>query len=304
MDETNSTNSLMNEPDPVGIILLNWNNYEDTSRCIRSLDNIYYPYELILVDNGSTDGSVEKLKSEFEFSEIMELEENRGFAKGMNAGIQTAIDKTLKHVLISNNDIIFNEYTISSLVETLESNKKIAGVSPIIKYNNKDEVWFEAGEIDWKKGKAKHTTLESQEYRNDYLPLTCALFDTQALSEVDLIPTQYFLYYEDVELGINLRESGYRLATDSDSIVYHRESSSTGHGLGTIRTYYSTRNRIVFLRQNQSGILHYTILIKLLIYSLVRFLYRIVNLRLSSARALLEGLFDGIKMKTGKGPYP
>ena len=119
----------------VGIVLVNWNSYEDTAACLHSLAEITYPnVEIIVVDNASRDESATKLHAEFPGITFLQSKENAGFTGGNNLGIEYALHTNCDQVLLLNNDTFVLPGFLEPLLDRMESNSKIAAVSGKIYY--------------------------------------------------------------------------------------------------------------------------------------------------------------------------
>ena len=117
----------------VSIIILNWNNYEDTKECLLSLDKITYPnYEVIVVDNGSIDGSTLKIQKEFPQHKYIYNNDNLGFTEGNNIGMEYAMKKGTDFVLVLNNDITVENGFLESLVDIALKNPDAGIVGPAV----------------------------------------------------------------------------------------------------------------------------------------------------------------------------
>ncbi|SEH45441.1 hypothetical protein SAMN05192561_10226 [Halopenitus malekzadehii] len=292
-------------------IILNWNNYEDTSSCIESLLEIDYEnISPILVDNGSSDGSGERLDEEFEDIETIFLDSNRGFAGGINAGIREALQRGADYIWVLNNDILFPDKNIlHKLVTILNQYEKIGIVTPKINhYPGTDKTWFLQGKINWRTGITDHITDTSSKEQftileNDTVPYCCALFRAQVFRDIGLLPEKYFIYTEDRHYCTVLRNNGYKIATLPDTLIYHKVSEGSDSAHGPTPTYYMVRNSILFLRsfpQNRetgSMIFYHAWLIW-------RVGFLIYNSKTESLKPLLEGWIDGISNVTGRSRYP
>ncbi|QLH76868.1 glycosyltransferase family 2 protein [Halosimplex rubrum] len=309
----------------VACVVLNWNTYDDTADCLGSLFGLSYDnLNIIVVDNGSTDGSADRLADAFPSATVIRNETNLGFGAGMNAGISEAIRHDADYVTIVNSDIVVDDSDlISSLRSTIESADDIGIVSPrIIEYPETNSLWFEQGYVDERNGNASHLhshrrvpnlrmhpvvdesplsqrpTLLS----NDYVPLCFAFIEAEIFEEVGLLPEQYFMYYEDIEFAKQVRERGYRIVTDASSAVYHRVSGSSDGDQSPLAEYYTARNRLIFVRERTEygpmGVFVYVW------WVLVKLVYTAVTRRFSSFKALSLGAYDGILGRTGKGRYP
>src|SRR5437016_2987592 len=117
----------------VGIVILNWNGGEVLQECVRSVFALRYPsFEVIIVDNGSTDGSAEMLRERYPSVLLLENDKNLGFAAGNNRGIALALERGNDYVMILNNDTIVEPDCLRLLVRRAQSNSRIGAVSPKI----------------------------------------------------------------------------------------------------------------------------------------------------------------------------
>src|ERR1044071_5774571 len=153
----------------IGIVLVNFNGYSDTKRCLESLETMTYPNtEIIVVDNGSADGSGERLRNEFPSVTHIRSEENTGFTGGNNIGIEHSMQNGCDHVLLLNNKTIITPGFLEPLVERLESDPKIAAVSGKIYYTpekrkgQSDILWYAGCYQKWHTGYA-HTGVEEKD---------------------------------------------------------------------------------------------------------------------------------------------
>jgi GT2 family glycosyltransferase len=299
-------------PLPVAAVVLNWNNYDDTRACLESLRSLTPGVErTVVVDNGSTDGSGDRIAEEFPDVELCFTGENLGFGGGMNAGIEHATDDDVEYLWLLNNDVLFPEKgVLSELCAVLDRKPDVAGVSPLIReYPETDDVWFWRGFIDWDCANAAHDPPEAygQEtdrlVSNDYIT-SCAFLVRASLAErVGGLPTEYFLYYEDVDFCVRLRDEGYRLLTVTDTVVHHRVSASTGTVKGPLPAYYLARNRIRFARKfdDKVGDTFYP---GYALWVLTRLKWYFTSREYESTVALLRGAVDGLRGYTGEGLYP
>ncbi|MCL2859205.1 MAG: glycosyltransferase family 2 protein [Oscillospiraceae bacterium] len=225
----------------VSIILLNYNGYKDTIECIDSIkqNEKEMNYEIIVVDNKSTDNSVEELKKIDEII-LLESERNGGFAYGNNIGIKYAIDKGAEYILLLNNDTIIELNCISLMYKILNENDDMGMIGcRIMYYNNKELINYMGGEINWFKGivvvKDKLTIYKennrSFSYTN-FITGCCMLIKKEVIDKAGYLPEDYFMYYEDVEYCVKVKDAGYKLGICYNAVIYHKESASSGrHGL-------------------------------------------------------------------------
>lgn len=294
----------------VTAIILNWNNYPDTKECIDSLATIDYDtLDILVVDNGSTDRSGEKIANEYPSLQVKFNDQNRGFSGGMNSGInEIDIDKT-EYIWLLNNDILFpDSEVLHKLIQTISEHPNIGVVSPLIRcYPKTNEIWFKKGVIDWKTGNVDHTdvpdTSKGRIVDSEYIPNCCSLFRADIFEKVGLLPERYFIYYEDVDHGIQIRNAGYRLVTDTKATVYHQQGGTAGDEFDPLYSYYKARNTLL-LAQKYPNKLKKSFWIMSPMWAVSQLVNRFLKDGRSGMIPFIRGIRDGVRRKTGKGPYP
>lgn len=291
--------------------VLNWNNYEDTRDCIESLLNIEYRnMEILLVDNGSTDGSAQKLTEEFEEISSILLEDNLGFGAGHNHGIRWAMDHGADYVMLVNNDAVFPERgLLDELVETMEANPDVGLLTPQVYLDgDTEECHFRRGVIDYERATPDYEYPDvdagSGLIDDDYVPFVAALFRRTVFETVGLHPEEYFLYYGDLDYCTRIKQAGFEVKTYLPGRVYHGVSNTSGASVAPIRSYYTMRNRFTWTRNFPDLVdstSFYTHVLWYLCYQIAR---RVYHVEFPGLVALLRGALDGVRGKTGKGPYP
>ncbi|MCK4891256.1 MAG: glycosyltransferase family 2 protein, partial [Candidatus Pacebacteria bacterium] len=247
-------------PKKVYIIILNWNNEEDTIECIRSLKKINYnDYKIIIVDNGSEEKSVLKIKKQYSEICIIKNKKNLGFAGGNNIGIKYAINNGADYVLLINNDTIVDEDFLNKLVEAGDSNESVGLVgSKIYFYSEPNRIWFAGGKVNWLKNKGTHIGLDEidkgqYDKINDvgYLTGCCLLIKREVIEQIGALKEDYFLYYEDTDFSLRARNIGYKCVYVPESKIYHKISRSTKPGSASY-VYYHARNGLVMAKRTGS----------------------------------------------------
>ena len=241
----------------VSIVLVNYNGMKDTVDCINSLLNIRYGnYVIIVVDNGSTDK--EDLPSDYlSNNKIVYLknEDNLGFAGGNNIGCRYAIEELhVDYLLLLNNDTIVDCSFLNHMMSCIEKYGSETVVTGKILYeSDHTKLWYAGGRIDYSRGLAVHFTDEKWSSKKRYPKVSFAsgcllLLSSKAFSEIEGIPEEYFLYYEDADLCSILREKGYVIRYCSDAVIYHKVNASTGTK-SNLSIYYGSRNRLYFIKK-------------------------------------------------------
>lgn len=214
----------------VYVIVLNWNGWRDTSVCLSSLENLDYPnYEMVVVDNGSTDHSVEEIRKAYPQITLLETGRNLGFAGGNNVGIRYALERGADYIWLLNNDTVVDPNALTAMVEIAESDPKIGAVGSVLYYMNQPEkvqAWG-GGRISLITGRSRHLLSPGELH---YITGASLLLRTEALEQVGLLDEGFFMYWEDADLSFRLRQKGWAVAVAPDSRVLHKESASAKKG--------------------------------------------------------------------------
>ncbi len=293
----------------VYIIVLNWNGKNDTLECIKSLQKIdYNNYKIVVVDNGSKDDSVFEIKKQFSEVKIIENKKNLGFSGGNNVGVRDAINNGADYVLLINNDTTVEEKFLSKLVELGESDKKIGILgSKICFYNEPNRIWFAGGKINWLKNKGTHIGLDEIDNRQydktkkvDYLTGCCLLIKREVIEKVGILAEDYFLYYEDTDFSLRVKNTGYKVIYVPKSKIYHKISRSTNPGSSNY-IYYHTRNGLALAKRNGSflnKIILYPYCVYLFLKQIIKIIF--ISQKRNWAFAVLKGEKDFLLGKMGK----
>jgi len=292
----------------VFIIILNWNGCEDTIECIESLKKINYSdYKIVVVDNGSTDESLDVIPRKFGDIAFIETKKNLGFAGGNNVGIKYALENQADYVLLLNNDTVVEPDFLTKLVEAAESDKKIGIVGPIIMfYDKRDTIWFGGGRVNWLRTRGEHISygqvasdkwsVISKAEEVDYITGCCFLIKREVIEKIGLLSEDYFLYYEDVDWCLRSKKAGFRSVFVSSAKIYHKQSRSTKESSYPY-IYYHSRNGLILSSRHQFKI--FTYLVSIWIY-LKQILKLIVGYKKEWARPVMHGIKDFWRGKRGK----
>ena len=238
----------------LSIITVNYNGFEDTCALIDTipLDNTI---EVIVVDNGSNTDEASIIQQRYPHVFAIRSEQNLGFAGGNNIGIREA---TGKYLFLINNDTIFEYFNAHALVQRLASNPDIAMVCPKIRfawtpqpiqfagYTPLSAVTLRNQAIGY--GEDDHGQYDTP-HPTPYAHGAAMLVKREAVEHVGLMPECYFLYYEELDWSLMFTRAGYQIWYDPACTIFHKESQSTGVD-SPLKTYYVTRNRLLFARRN------------------------------------------------------
>src|SRR3972149_5968710 len=241
----------------VCIVILNWNGWSDTLECVKSCRGLTWPnFRIVLVDNGSTNGSEEHLRRQLPDLEILQSGSHLGFAGGCNVGIRYALNSGADLVWLLNNDTVTDPEALTRLVEAMEGDASagIAG-SKIYYHNDPSRIWF-AGGI-WRKGRLRLRHRGAHQLDEGQFDKMCEigsvsgcslLISAAAIRDTGLMDESYFLYWEDVEWCARAGEKGYKVLFVPGSRVWHKVSASAGENSFS-QYYYYIRNGFYFLRR-------------------------------------------------------
>lgn len=244
----------------VSIITVNYNNYSDTCEFIDSLSRYEtYPYELIIVDNASRNNEGERLKKKYPGLTVICSPVNLGFAGGNNLGYTHAKGF---YIVYMNNDMLIDRPFLQPLTDRLKNTPYAGAVSPKIKYSYARDIIQYAGFTDMSPITLRNRMIGTREKdRGQYdearetafIHGACMLTSRNILEKTGQMTEIFFLFYEELDWSLRLRQAGYTLWYEPDSTVYHKESISIPKGT-PLRQYYMTRSRLLFARRNYSGI--------------------------------------------------
>lgn len=237
------------------IVILNWNNFPDTSKCIDSLLKINNPsFKIVIVDNCSDDDSAENLRKEFPQLIHLQTTTNLGYAGGMNLGIKFALKNNADFILISNNDMVYSKDFFEPLIQTINSSDKIGVVSPKVLYmHDKEKIYCAGGDFNFLRasGVAGFRNKNTKFYGLVNRKITmaegsCFLAKREVFERCGLIREDFFMYFEDLEFSDRVRKY-FEIWYCSDSIVYHKGGAGASWSLHSpLYYFYYTRNRYLY----------------------------------------------------------
>jgi len=250
----------MNQP-LVSIIILNWNGKADTLECLDSLNEIDYSHhEIVVVDNGSADGSVSAIRQHFPHTHIIDTGENLGFAEGNNVGIRYALESDSDYILVLNNDTWVNSDLLSTLITAARATDNKFVYGPAILYANpEDTIWFAGGKwnqekltFDYPLQGEKITNLPANPYETDYICGAALFFHRSIAERIGLFDKRFFLVWEESDWCYRANNAGYPSLMVPASKIWHKVGVSFGSESSPLRQYFSTRNRLLWIEKNLS----------------------------------------------------
>jgi len=243
----------------ISIISLNWNTTGVTCDFLRSINdqNTYKNIEVIVVDNASNEDPTRDFLAVYPSAKVIRNSANLGFSGGNNAGIAVAGGDFL---FIVNNDTEFTPGLLEGLLEIFRTYPDAGMASPKFHY------FFAKGTIEYagyapvspftgRNGMIGCREADKGQYdqvsQTNYVHGGAMMIPRHVVEEVGRMPELYFLYYEEFDWSEQVKRSGYKIYYQPKSLIYHKESMTTGKS-SPLKTYYLTRNRILFMRRNMS----------------------------------------------------
>jgi len=250
-------------PPRVTIIVLNWNGGEDTLACLESLGAVdYIPFDILVVDNGSTDGSVPAIRERFPKVRLLEIKNNIGYTGGSNTGMRWALKHGADYMLLLNNDTVVAPDFLRRLVEAAEDDPAIGIAGPTIYYYTQPRViWSAGGSIDWHRGRTSMLGLDQQDSgqfgeapREVSFCTGCALLvKATAVERIGLLDERFFAYYEETEWCVRAQRAGFKIVHVPRAHIWHKISPLAREASPRVH-YYMTRNRLLFLKATRAGL--------------------------------------------------
>lgn len=246
----------------VAIVLLNYNGYDLTRKCMEHLREVEEEeYTLILVDNCSTlPGEVDKLKSiSHLYDHFINISDcNRGFSGGMNYGAEYALKiDTFDYIIYYSNDIFPHKGFLTNLIGVMEKDSKIGLAGPVqYKYQSK-AIYFAGSRITRWKNTTYHVTKIADNPQLDWVNGAVFAIKRECLEETKGFDLSYYNWFEDCDLSFRAKKAGWKIAIIKEATVEHMVAQTVG-GNGTDKvahkTYYHSRNKILFVFRNRSFI--------------------------------------------------
>ncbi|HQQ25847.1 MAG TPA: glycosyltransferase family 2 protein, partial [Methanomassiliicoccales archaeon] len=186
-------------------VTVNWNRAKDTLECVDSLLQGNPGTEVVVVDNGSTDGSVSLLKEHFPKLNIIRNDENLGYVKGANQGVRRALELGASHILLINNDAIARPGMLDRLMKAIEMHPRAGVVGPKIFYYGTNVMWFNGGHFNHLLGLSTHPLMDrrddggDQDREVEFITGCAMLVNSQLFRDIGLFDEDFEIYTEDLD---------------------------------------------------------------------------------------------------------
>ena len=248
----------------LSIITVNYNGLKDTCALIDTIPFDEYSLEVIVVDNASKEDEASVIAERYPQVKVIRSDKNLGFAGGNNLGIKAAQGKYL--FFINNDTVLFrgekqevrDKKILQPLIDRLESSDTIGMVCPKIRFAWDDAPIQFAGYTPLTTITMRNRSIGFGEKDNGqydtshptpYAHGAAMMVKREAVERAGMMPENYFLYYEELDWSMMIRRAGYEIWYEPAVTIYHKESQTTGQN-SPLRTYYITRNRLLFVQRN------------------------------------------------------
>lgn len=283
----------------VTVIIPNFNGKHFLRECFDSLEAQDHPFNLVVIDNGSSDGSVDFIKKHHPEYTLIENSANLGFAAAVNQGIRST---DTEYVFLMNNDVILESNCISNLMHCISKDERIFAVaSKMLQYSNRDLI-DDAGDeytlLGWTKkvGIGKSTDNYQDEREIFSACAGASLYRRKIFDEIGYFDENFFAYMEDVDMSYRARIHGYICIYCPDSIVYHIGSATSGSRYNAFKIRLAARNNIYVPYKNMPTIQLAFNMIFLVPGFLIKYLF---FLRKKHGSDYIQGLRDGLNSLDG-----
>jgi GT2 family glycosyltransferase len=248
------------------VIIVNWNGKRDTLVCLESLLHIREfssEISIIVVDNGSTDGSVETIKKAYPRATVLETGKNLGFTGGNNFGISFALSHGADFVWLLNNDTVVEKNVLSFL--SVFDDPAVGACGSKIYFAKGHEyhhdryllqerghvIWYAGGLIDWNNIYASHRGVDEVDQgqydlveETQFITGCSFVVRSSVIQKVGLLNNRFYLYLEDLDWSLRIQRAGWKTMYAPSSIIWHSNAGSTGRPGNPTHEYYFTRNRL------------------------------------------------------------
>lgn len=237
------------------VVIPNWNGLNDLPKCLDSLLGQSYKHQIIVVENGSTDGSLEFLKSNYPQVDLVINKTNLGFAGGVNSGIRKALENGYKFIALFNNDAIADKDWLKNLVYVLKANETVGIATCKLMTEDKKHLdstgdIYTVWGLPFPRGRGEPV---SDKYDNmtDVFGASggATVYRSKMLEQIGLFDEDFFAYYEDVDISFRAQLAGWKVKYVPNAVAYH-QISATSSKIKGFGTYQFIKNTPLLLIKN------------------------------------------------------
>jgi len=234
---------LKRKGDKVSIIILNYNGKNILKKCLESIENktLYKNYEIIVVDNNSTDDSIKMLQKFFPEIKLIRNPKNYGFAKGNNIGVREVLKHGTDYILLLNNDTEVTENWLKGMIEIANSDERIGIVGPQLILPNGN---VQKNCYSYKYGLTKKFAPDKTQ-DVDCVSGACMLIKRDLVEKIGLLDERFILYFEEVDYSMRTKKAGYRIIYTTEVTVHHHKAATTKKYDWVYKLYHVSRVKLI-----------------------------------------------------------
>jgi GT2 family glycosyltransferase len=293
----------------VAVQILTWNRVDELVPCLESFSCLEYPnYQVIVLDNGSVDETIETVKRDYPWVTLIENGANLGFCRGNNVGLRYVLEQGFDYVLLLNSDTMVLPNLLSELVAVMQSDPKIgiAGAKNLL-MENPSYTWGKYGKVTWGPMLVKTMgryqpdwNLQEPPQDVDWVIANGCLVSRQALHEVGVFDEDFWQCNEDVDWSYRARNAGYRVVYVDRAAILHKGGSSADLGNKQVFSYgyFIGRNAFVFARKYGTPFQKAKLFLNVWIGIIGRITFFTLNNAKGAVmgqRAFVRGMLDGMR---------
>ncbi|HZL08154.1 MAG TPA: glycosyltransferase family 2 protein [Candidatus Dormibacteraeota bacterium] len=231
----------------IAVVVPNWNGKDKLKACLDSLRAQTRPHQLIVVENGSTDGSLEYLREHYPDAFLVINASNLGFAGGVNSGIKVAMEQGCDYVALFNNDAVAKPDWLERLADSLEANDRLGAATCKLLSADGQKIdstgdYYTVWGLPYPRGRGE-SDIDKYDEQTDIFAASggASLYRVKMLEEIGLFDEDFFAYYEDVDLGFRAQLAGWKAAYVPGAVAYHQIGATSGKLKG-FATYQTVKN--------------------------------------------------------------
>ena len=301
----------------VEVVIVTWNKRDYVTRLLEQLKDIDYPAKrlgITVVDNHSTDGTIQAIETCYPLVNLIKNRENLGGAGGFNAGMRWVLENrpACEYMWLLDNDVLVDNGALRELVAVMNSNPE-AGIcgSKIINIEDTGEIIEVGAFIDYSIGEIRRNIPDRIELQNlqavfevDYVAACSLLARTEYVKRLGVWHEHFFVYWDDMEWGARFNAFGYKVLASNASIVYHPSWAGRCTDNSTIwRCYYRTRNALWFFNNYTTGIRRRLLLACMAVRFAMHAAINCLAAHSTLSRAFLMGVEDFLNGCYGKKEF-
>jgi len=298
----------------VCVIIVTWNKEKDVTRLLEQLRHINYlqgRFEIIVVDNNSTDNTIEAIVGGYPWVRLIRNADNLGGAGGFNAGMRWVLENRpeCKYMWLLDNDVLVDGNALKELVAVLDHTPEAAMCgSKVMNIAKPSEIIETGAFLDFVSGQTRsnrpQNNLDSV-YRVDYVAACSLLVRTESVRQLGMLNQDLFIYWDDMEWGARFNASGQKVLAFCASVVYHSSwGDRTADDSAVWRNYYRTRNRLWFFNNYTRGAKRRLLLARIVLRSTMFGIANCIGCDRNVSCAIIRGIEDFLRDAYGKREFP